>query len=403
MAEPEYELFAIRYATREARRSEHFIGGDPHDGPMPMDYFMWVAKGGGRTFVIDTGFNAEVSKKRNRTFLRCPVETLGAFDIDVNAVEDVILTHLHYDHVGNFDRFPNARFHLQEREMAYATGRFMRYPRLSHSFEVEDVCGIVRLNYARRVMFYDGDAELAPGLTIHAAGGHSAGLQFVRVRTRRGFVVLASDVSHFYENMASERPFTTALHIGEMLEGFEKLLALAPDESHIVPGHDPLVMKLYPAPSPALEGIAVRLDVPPSGAAPVRADFLRGISACDDLDRRHLKGGRFAASISPLRLLRMGSSRADFAFDQVGEGLWSAALLLHALGAELRQPLFHGVLVEPLAQGVDELVDDCLRRAASARTPRRTERCRIRAGPARRKSVRRAATGCAFWRRPPAP
>ena len=186
MAEQEYELFAIRYATREARRSDHFIGGDPHDGPMPMDYFMWVARGGGRTFVIDTGFNAEVSEKRKRTFLRCPVETLGALGIDANAVEDVILTHLHYDHVGNFDRFPKARFHLQERELAYATGRYMRYPRLSHSFEVEDVCGIVRLNYARRVMFYDGDAELAPGMTVHAAGGHSAGLQFVRVKTRRG-------------------------------------------------------------------------------------------------------------------------------------------------------------------------------------------------------------------------
>ena len=95
---------------------------------------------------------------------RCPVETLEALDIDANEVEDVILTHLHYDHVGNFDRFPKARFHLQERELAYATGRFMRYPRLSHSFEVEDVCGIVRLNYARRVLFYDGDAELAPGI-----------------------------------------------------------------------------------------------------------------------------------------------------------------------------------------------------------------------------------------------
>jgi glyoxylase-like metal-dependent hydrolase (beta-lactamase superfamily II) len=276
MTDQEYELFAIRYATRDARRSDHFIGGDPHDGPMPMDYFMWLAKGGGRTFVIDTGFNAEVAERRKRTFLRCPVATLSAFGIDPAVVEDVILTHLHYDHVGNFDRFPKARFHLQERELAYATGRFMRYPRLSHSFEVEDVCGIVRLNYARRVMFYDGDAELAPGLTIHAASGHSAGLQFVRVRTRRGFVVLASDVSHFYENMASERPFTTALHIGEMLVGFDKLLKLAPDESHIIPGHDPLVMKLYPAPSRELEGIAVRLDVPPSGAAPVRADYLSG-------------------------------------------------------------------------------------------------------------------------------
>jgi glyoxylase-like metal-dependent hydrolase (beta-lactamase superfamily II) len=271
MSEPEYELFAIRYATREARRSDHFIGGDPHDGPMPMDYFVWLAKGEGRSFVIDTGFNAEVSARRKRTFLRCPVEALGLLGVDAGAVEDVILTHLHYDHVGNFDRFPRARFHLQERELAYATGKYMRYPRLSHSFEVDDVCGIVRLNYARRILFYDGDADLAPGITVHAAGGHSAGLQFVRVRTARGFVVLASDVSHFYENMASQRPFTTAFHIGEMLEGFDRLLTIAPSESHIVPGHDPLVMKLYPAPSPELEGIAVRLDVPPSGPAPSRA------------------------------------------------------------------------------------------------------------------------------------
>jgi glyoxylase-like metal-dependent hydrolase (beta-lactamase superfamily II) len=118
MTEIDYELFAIRYATRDARRAAHFIGGDPHDGPMPMDYFVWVAKGGGRTFVIDTGFNAEVSEKRQRTFLRCPVEALATLGIDANAVEDVILTHLHYDHVGNFDRFPKARFHLQERENA---------------------------------------------------------------------------------------------------------------------------------------------------------------------------------------------------------------------------------------------------------------------------------------------
>ena len=185
----------------------------------------------------------------------------------------------------------------------------------------------MRLNYARRVMFYDGDAELAPGLTIHAAGGHSAGLQFVRVRTRRGFVVLASDVSHFYENMASERPFTTALHIGEMLEGFDKLLALAPDESHIVPGHDPLVMKLYPAPSPAAgrhRGAPRRAAV--GRRAGSRGLFRRGTSDCDAL--LNGEGRRFALYFSfSAAALRIGISRADFAFDQVGEGLGSAAAL----------------------------------------------------------------------------
>ncbi|WPZ32351.1 N-acyl homoserine lactonase family protein [Thalassobaculum sp. OXR-137] len=260
---PEYDLFAIRYATRDAQRRDHFIGGDPHDGPMPIDYYMWVAIADGTAIVIDTGFKEEVARQRKRTFLRCPVETLGQLGVDPARVSDVVLTHLHYDHVGNFDLFPNASFHLQETEMHYATGKYMRYPRLAHSFEVEDVCGIVRLNFARRVAFYDGDATIAPGIRVHRAGGHSAGLQFVSVNTRRGWVVLASDVTHFYENMETERPFVTSFHIGEMLEGFGLLRSVAPTPDHIVPGHDPLVMTRYPAASPALDGIAVRLDASP--------------------------------------------------------------------------------------------------------------------------------------------
>jgi glyoxylase-like metal-dependent hydrolase (beta-lactamase superfamily II) len=263
---PEYELFALRYATRDAMRSDHFIGGDPHDAPMAMDYFVWVAVGPERSYVIDTGFTAEIAAKRKRTFLRCPVETLQAIGVDGDTVEDVILTHLHYDHVGNFHRFPKAQFHLQEPELVYATGHYMRYPRLAHSFEVEDVVGIVRLNFARRVMFYNGPAELAPGISLHPVGGHSAGLQFVRVHTRRGWVVVASDVTHFYENMLGGRPFTTAFHVGKMLEGFDALRAHAPSLSHIVPGHDPLVMKCYPPAASNLQDVVVRLDVPPDDA-----------------------------------------------------------------------------------------------------------------------------------------
>jgi glyoxylase-like metal-dependent hydrolase (beta-lactamase superfamily II) len=263
MVEQEYELFAIRYATREARRSDHFIGGDPHDGPMPMDYFVWTAVSPERAFVIDTGFTAEIAAKRRRIYLRCPVESLRLVGLDPDRIEDVILTHLHYDHVGSFHRFARARFHLQEPEMHYATGRYMRHSRLRHSFEVEDVVGMVRMTFAERVVFHLGDAEIAPGISVHAVGGHSAGLQCVRVNTARGPVVLASDVTHFYENMESGRPFTTAFHVGEMMEGFEQLRALAPSAKHIVPGHDPEVMRRYPA-AQGLEGIAVRLDLEPS-------------------------------------------------------------------------------------------------------------------------------------------
>lgn len=260
---PCYGLFAIRYATREARRADHFIGGDPHDGPMPMDYFIWVAIGESRTVVIDAGFAEEVARKRKRTFLRCPVEALARLGVQADAVQDVVLTHLHYDHVGNFHRFAKAQFHLQEPELHFAVGRYKRYHRLAHSYEVDDVVGIVRLNYARRVHLCNGPHELAPGITLHPAPGHSAGLQFVRVHTARGRVVVASDVAHFHENIESERPFTTAFHIGGMLEGFDLLRAAAPTPAHIVPGHDPEVMRRYRPPQPELAGLVVRLDEEP--------------------------------------------------------------------------------------------------------------------------------------------
>jgi glyoxylase-like metal-dependent hydrolase (beta-lactamase superfamily II) len=88
-------------------------------------------------------------------------------------------------------------------------------------------------------------------------------MQCVRVHTGRGWVVLASDVTHYYENMETGRPFTAAFNIGEMLEAYDALRAHAPSPQHIIPGHDPLVMRLYPPPKPELEGVVVRLDVMP--------------------------------------------------------------------------------------------------------------------------------------------
>jgi glyoxylase-like metal-dependent hydrolase (beta-lactamase superfamily II) len=216
-----------------------------------------------RVFLVDTGFTAETAAHRKRTFLRCPIESLRHLDIDPDAVTDVILTHLHYDHVGNFHKLPHARFHLQERELTFATGRYVRYPYFGHGFEEEDIVGVVRLNFKRRLELYEGDVELAPGLTLHFAPGHTAGLQVVRVHTQRGHVVLASDASHFYENIRTNRPFIAVVDIGAMLDAFRKIERLADSSRHIIPGHDPLVMHQYPAPSPALQDIVVRLDVNP--------------------------------------------------------------------------------------------------------------------------------------------
>lgn len=273
MTQPdEYEVFAIRYATRQAQRRDHFIGGDPHDAPMPMDYFVWLIRNSQRTFVVDTGFNAAMAAKRKREHLRSPSEGLALLGVNVAEVEDVILTHLHYDHVGTFDEFPKARFHLQDAEMSFATGRHMCHGFFNHGYEVEEVTSMVRLVYKNQVKFHSGAAELAPGVSIHLVGGHTAGVQCVRVMTRRGWVVLASDTSHYYEHMRGNRAFTLAFNLGDLLDGYRLLHELADSPDHIIPGHDPLVMKYYPAATPELEGIVVRLDVAPSASSSLTGD-----------------------------------------------------------------------------------------------------------------------------------
>ena len=255
-----FEVYAIRYARVDRMASENFLGGDPHEAGMPMDYFVWLARSESKTWVIDTGFNQQAANKRKREFLRSPAEGLKLLGVDAAQAEDVIITHMHYDHIGNFDLFPKAQFHLQDSEMDYATGRYMATPFFSHAFEVDEVVAMVRNVYKGRVSFYDGDVELAPNISLHHVGGHTKGLQVVRLWTRSGWLVLASDASHYAANMNEGRPFPIVVDVAQMIDGWDKIRTLVDDPSRIIPGHDPQVMNLFPAPAPELEGIAVRLD-----------------------------------------------------------------------------------------------------------------------------------------------
>lgn len=244
---PEYEVYALRYATLARRRQEAFMAYDPHNGPMPVDYFVWVIRGAGRTVLVDTGFSADAAARRRRDYLCDPIDALARLGIRAAEVQHVIITHLHYDHAGNVHRLPNARLHLQERELQFATGRHMRFEPLRNAYDVDDLLNVVRGLYQTRVELYDGDATFAPGIELVHVGGHTAGLQAVRVRTARGWVVLASDAAHYYANLHKESPYPIVFHVGDMLEAFRKLARLADSPDHLVPGHDPLVRTRYPA------------------------------------------------------------------------------------------------------------------------------------------------------------
>jgi glyoxylase-like metal-dependent hydrolase (beta-lactamase superfamily II) len=260
---PKFEVYALKFAYKISKYTERFIEGDPHDLDVSTFYYVWLLRNSSKIFLVDTGFDANVAKERNRIFEDTPINILKLMGFNQYDFDDVIITHLHNDHAGMLSDFPSAKFHLQDAEIKYATGRHMRSNLFRHPYDIEHIAETIKLVYADRVKFYNGDAVISPGLSVHHIGGHTMGLQVVRVHTNRGWIVLASDASHFYQNIKDIRPHPIVFNVAEMVEGYSKIIQLADSVNHIIPGHDPLVMKIYPDTSFDLKGVSVRLDLDP--------------------------------------------------------------------------------------------------------------------------------------------
>jgi glyoxylase-like metal-dependent hydrolase (beta-lactamase superfamily II) len=242
-----YQVWSLNFARLDRNAHDNFMVADLHDGPMPLDYNFWILRNAARTVLVDTGFGPRAAAERRRILLHDPIEALGTLGIGVESIEDVIITHLHYDHAGNMDRLPTAKFHVQDSEVASATGRcmcekFMRFP-----YDVEDIVTLVRHTFADRVCFHDGDDACLPGISLHRLPGHTAGIQAVRVKTDRGPLLLASDVSHYYANFMRKSPFSLIVNVPDTLQSYDRLFELASGIEHIIPGHDPVVREIYPS------------------------------------------------------------------------------------------------------------------------------------------------------------
>lgn len=265
MSDDIHEIYAVKYAHHGGRTGAlNFIGGDPHEESQALDFYVWAVVGKTKTIIVDTGFDEAMAKKRDRHILKPIAEGLKSIGIAPESVSDVIITHLHYDHAGNYDVFPRARYHLQDCEMEFATGRCMCDAKMRIAFEADDVTSLVRKVFDDRVTFHDGESEITPGVTVHHIGGHSKGLQAVRVKTARGPVVLASDSAHLYEHLETGKVFPITYNAEDAVKGYARLKTLAGGSlANLIPGHDPQVLHRYPSPNKALEGWVAKLDVAP--------------------------------------------------------------------------------------------------------------------------------------------
>lgn len=242
-----WEVHAIRYADQTDRtRGRAFLMDDNHNAPYPIDFYIWLLRRGDEVILVDTGFDEAEAQDRGFALRQNIGAALAPFGLQPGDITQLIVTHLHFDHAGGLYLFPNATLYMQAAEMAYATGPCMCHDTLRAPYTGAHICEAVMRLYAGKLVFFEGDGEVAEGVTVHEIGGHSRGLQAVRVRTDAGWLVLASDAAHFYENLTARKPFPIVVDLEAMLRGFETLERLASSPELIIPGHDPLVRAYFP-------------------------------------------------------------------------------------------------------------------------------------------------------------
>lgn len=233
-----YEVVVVRHGTRRTRRSEVFstydVYGEP-DAPFTVDYFLWVLRGESSTVVVDTGFAAGPAERRGRTVLLDPLDALRSLGIDPGSGVPVVVTHAHYDHIGNLGSFTASPVHIAQSEYAFWTGPVADRPLFAMFSEPDEIDVLRQLRAEGRLHTFDKRTEVAPGVEVVRVGGHTPGQAVVRVPTKEGPVVLASDAAHFMEEVENDRLFMSMTDLPQSYRVLEWLRGL---DDIVVPGHD---------------------------------------------------------------------------------------------------------------------------------------------------------------------
>ncbi|PCC55110.1 N-acyl homoserine lactonase family protein [Brevibacterium aurantiacum] len=255
-------VVAIRYGEWTSNRSDILL--DPHSGAgkepeATLAYYFWIVQAGQRLILIDTGFSAEVGRRRGRTVLIDPIDAFRALGLNPECEIDIVLTHAHYDHIGNAEWFKNANFHMSQAEYDFWTGEVADAPSFAPLVETDELEHLRRLADSGRLALFDGDLRLAPGVELLLGPGHTPGELMARVDTPDGVVLLTSDAVHLDEELRTEVPFR---HMSDLITShmtYRRITSFVDtgEVDHVIAGHEPTVADRYPSLSSPLEKSAV--------------------------------------------------------------------------------------------------------------------------------------------------
>jgi glyoxylase-like metal-dependent hydrolase (beta-lactamase superfamily II) len=253
-SKPQYDVYAIRYATLPDFPVAELVQGAEPARKLDIAMLIWLVRGNGHNILVDSGFYRDhFFKEWHVTDYVKPSDAIAKVGLKPEDITDVIITHMHWDHADGMDLFPKARIWIQKEEFEYYAGQAWQSKDTHGGIDPEDVLALVKLNVEGHVGLVDGNArEVLPGVICYTGGKHTYQSQYVGVQTSAGTVVLASDNMYLYENLDKHVPIAATLDAASNLRAQDRMKQLAANPRLIVPGHDPAVMTRFTVVAPGI-------------------------------------------------------------------------------------------------------------------------------------------------------
>jgi glyoxylase-like metal-dependent hydrolase (beta-lactamase superfamily II) len=245
-----YEIAIVKYGTRSTVKSDVYLNFhiyDRPDDPVEMAYYFWLIRNDETTVVVDTGFSQHGAQVRSRTFLIEPLRAFQLLGVDPDTGPPVVVTHAHYDHIGNLDLFDKSRISMSRTELEFWLSPFSERRQYKHSVETDELKVLAAAHAEGRIDVFDGRHVLMPGIELIEVGGHTPGQAVVKVDTAHGAVLLASDAVHYYEEYEQDMPFMFVSDLYAMYATFDRIHAMeaSGEIAHVVSGHDPATLNRF--------------------------------------------------------------------------------------------------------------------------------------------------------------
>jgi len=267
MPTTDYSIWVLEYSHAPEYPVSGVLYGEHNQGSINLPYAYVVLKSTSRVLMVDVGYSyrkyGQVMADRFGVIDWSPPTTvLAEVGLTPADVTDVIITHAHFDHMGNIEDFPNAIFHIQEREFTqwlWALTLPRQFQWLQRALNPDDVVAAASLAAQGRLRFLNGDVEdVFPGIDVHAAfDSHTFGSQFVTVRNGDGSDrwVLAGDLRYVRENITGTDEQGVYIPIGlatgsqlNLLNATEDMMKIVDrDEKRIIPIHEDRLGQYFPS------------------------------------------------------------------------------------------------------------------------------------------------------------